>query len=1427
MADSDQGLVEKEIRFAVVMYGGVSLAIYINGVAQELLKMVRATGPEQNAGNFDSTEKIYHRLACLVSDPELLERASQKTEKEEIDRLLKDDLSTVDCSSTKFVVDIISGTSAGGINGVFLAKALVRNQNIEELKKLWLNEGDIAKLINDKKSVSDIALKAPGQAKSLLNSQRMYLKLLEAVDGMDDSAPVLTAEDERPLINEMDLFITVTDYQGVSVPLRLLDRVIFERRYRQVFHFQHNPENDRFDFSSEHNPMLAFAARCTSAFPFAFEPMRISQAKTVIREAFSNSAKRVEDLENDKTRFFPLVKDKSGNPVDWGNRDLVDGGYLDNKPFSYAIDALSQRRADFQVERKLLYVEPSPENLGLEDGLEQTAPDAIQNAKAAVSELPRYETIREDLQRVLERNRLIERVNRLSASSERDVYTYLTTTEAEKWNQADGGTGRENGSDNEKDKEEKPKTGAEWEKFGLESIVKLKGHAVLPYYRLRISSLTDDIARLVTRKLGIEVDSEYFLAIRSLVNVWRKDNFVTYLEEQTSKEKGKDTVLAFLRWYDLNYRLRRFRFVQQKASQLSRFEPEFRERLNVRQAQLAQIRKKQFELADQKDPEKNKKKGRRGEPEIKPQADSTEQAFVEEKIAVPKSILEMDGERLGLEKDKTSKEEGELMPSEIIWKVCGGSSPEKNSDQINNLRKIVFYYQTRLRSIFGNLQLEKEKLVSGKAETDKLSRAIQSVELKPDDLKQLLEITGLEREAQVSEKMLRDFLENKYRELYQPIKKAAHELKDLFDKIFETSRSEIHRLLQTPVKDLPEELKGMEPVFVNSVRGYLLHFYKNFDDYDQISFPVFYETDVGEAVPVDVLRISPVDAKSLIDEESLKETRRKLAGTALYNFGAFIDRVWRKNDIMWGRLDGAERIITAILPGEKYDHLRNYFAGEMNRIILNEELMQSDKEELRSLLAGSLARVGAGINLENAVREVTGDITDGAVKNRLAAVMRTCFDEEQIVGFVKNVYEVERKTEPSEILRVISRATQVTGNIFEEIADQHGKSGDRLRWVSRLGRVFWGLVEVAAPNTIWNKIFRHWLKLLYLFEVILIFGATIFNEPKIQQFGIIVLLVTLITNLVVLNLDDYMRGNKFGRLIRFLVVSFLLVLCLFGFLSLFALVFDPELWRGLSFIQNYLGGFGLWPKLIPPVFLFLLFGISVTWPGKEKPNLRAVGIVSLSYVLVSVILAVVFNRLTSEAHGLNGLGPILSLEMIENPKQLAEIAPPNSPGRIGLIRALALDSFLFIPIYTGFLLYFSRLFNLRKGKWIQRALIACTVLIPVAAGADYLENYFSFSLLQPQMSEIPQWMFNATSAFARTKFGLIALTAGLFAGIFWRPTFWAGNLLALALLGIGTLGLAGLIFPWLIQPFLSLLTVLILIVGIGFTVRNEKFFPDQ
>lgn len=72
----------QEIRFAVVMYGGASLAIYMNGVAQELLRLVRATAPavETQASGAESgdptaalyqavsgSEAVYRKLGRMLS----------------------------------------------------------------------------------------------------------------------------------------------------------------------------------------------------------------------------------------------------------------------------------------------------------------------------------------------------------------------------------------------------------------------------------------------------------------------------------------------------------------------------------------------------------------------------------------------------------------------------------------------------------------------------------------------------------------------------------------------------------------------------------------------------------------------------------------------------------------------------------------------------------------------------------------------------------------------------------------------------------------------------------------------------------------------------------------------------------------------------------------------------------------------------------------------------------------------------------------------------------------------------------------------------------------------------------------------------------------------------------------------------------------
>ena len=90
--------------------------------------------------------------------------------------------------------------------------------------------------------------------------------------------------------------------------------------------------------------------------------------------------------------------------------------------------------------------------------------------------------------------------------------------------------------------------------------------------------------------------------------------------------------------------------------------------------------------------------------------------------------------------------------------------------------------------------------------------------------------------------------------------------------------------------------------------------FDNYDIYDSVSFPVSYGY-LGEIDRVEVVRVSPEDAPSIIDEA--KDTRRKLAGTAVHHFGGFLDERWRRNDMLWGRLDAAERIIRSTLMGRR------------------------------------------------------------------------------------------------------------------------------------------------------------------------------------------------------------------------------------------------------------------------------------------------------------------------------------------------------------------------------------------------------------------------------------------------------------------------------------------------------------------------------
>src|SRR5215213_1630526 len=192
---------KQEVRFAVVMYGGVSLAIYINGIAQELLRWVRSTarhatsevalvpsnastnpGTSETAPALRGTERVYRKLSYILADRRQDRALNAQERLNQANKKLADN----EPIHTRFIVDILSGTSAGGINGVFLAKGLANGQDIGGLENLWIEEGDVRTLINDKKSVGG-PVKLQDPPTSLLNSERMYFELLKAFDKMEET----------------------------------------------------------------------------------------------------------------------------------------------------------------------------------------------------------------------------------------------------------------------------------------------------------------------------------------------------------------------------------------------------------------------------------------------------------------------------------------------------------------------------------------------------------------------------------------------------------------------------------------------------------------------------------------------------------------------------------------------------------------------------------------------------------------------------------------------------------------------------------------------------------------------------------------------------------------------------------------------------------------------------------------------------------------------------------------------------------------------------------------------------------------------------------------------------------------------------------------------------------------------------------------
>ena len=1117
--------LSQEVRFAVVMYGGVSLAIYISGVTEEMLRLVQSTSPagkgagearplKEVPGRPRDTAWTYRKLAYLLADDDLrtsyreqlqqAEAGAHAPAKDVVEQAMESGASGKQRRPlrTRFVIDILSGTSAGGINAVFLAKALANNQTLEQIKNLWVSEGDMARLLNDSQSLVELGLPLQSPPQSLLNSQRMYAKILEALDGMDEKRRDGAATRAVfPLVDELDLFVTVTDLEGVPQPLRLSDKLVYERRHRNVFHFEHSASgaaDGKGNFAADKNPFLAFAARCTSAFPFAFEPMCLKDIEAVLKASPKHSKAAHANARADHwQRFFREHADpQTGAPIDFTTRVFADGGYLDNKPFSYATETMLHRNADLMVDRKLIYIEPNPARLG--DAQQKSdksdarrkpdRPDALANVMAATLELPSYETIREDLELVLRRNRLIWRVNGLLGDVERDMDEY----EGHPFPEVD-----EN----------------EWHDMSLAKMIEEYGISYLPYRRLRISAVTDELADTMARLAGFDERSDYMMAIRYLVRDWRSRKYRDHQESQGTQGgvgEPRPSINQYLNDFDFSYRVRRLFFLRHKLDELQQqTAAAARPRRSGGPDPLAELRKRL-------DPKKLEK---RLYPKGNGPAGTAAAEVTRDNLAKLSEIIQAfkkEIDRLSMELRKRAPDRWERRRAP--GKKQAGAGPEAaspgaaGSDPMKTLHESIHALKLEPKHLCYILGVPWEVASSGGRD-------------------HLLESAG-GNEAGFHARIDKLFTNQEF---------GLPDLKMSLDAVGEALRVRLQASLEQSKQDITPVLKGervgagFPPELVKTVLLYLNVYFKHFEHYDQIRFPIAYETDVGEADVVEVIRISPEDATSLVDAENAP---KKLAGTALRNFGAFLETSWRKNDIMWGRLDGAERLITALLPAREDDCIRKALLREAQIAILAEELSaQSISELSRTMTDAILSRVQSGEKLDEAVTAAMEGWRAGQKGNmQLDALQGSREHGDNLLEYVKANYAVNRELEPQAMLRLMSRSAQIIGKMFESMGQNYPSGGGAMRWLARLVRLVWGVVEIAIPQSLLNLLFRHLVKVFYTFEALAIVLFFALEAKDALKISIMIFGGTLLLHIAVLAIGDLLRRRKGAGFVSLMVL---------------------------------------------------------------------------------------------------------------------------------------------------------------------------------------------------------------------------------------------------------------------------------------------------
>lgn len=556
---------EKELRIALVCFGGVSLAVYIHGIGKEILKLVRASAALHAIGD-----------RAARSRAQFFDRADRRTPEYDTEAVYFDLLRLIGARlELRVIVDIIAGASAGGINGAMLARALAHDLPMGALRDLWLDDADVSALLAPEARAGRwsklflepliMGLKATGRLDEIKDPEvRRKLSLFvrsrwfkPPFDGMRMSelmydaaasmgAPSSPAASLLPVGLQLELFVTVTDHYGYLQLIEIHDPpVIQEREHRHVLRFAYRrwPSGEvETDFNLADAPALAFAARATSSFPGAFPPAQIAEIDRLVTARRLAWPRRAAFIARN---FAPYLR--AG--LDPQTTSFLDGSVLNNKPFHEAIQAIRGRPAYRQIDRRLVYIDPDPRqppppHAGM-------VPGFFTVLKGALSDLPRNEPITDELTWVNGFNDRVRQLRSIIESARPHVTRLvagLVTIE----------TGRPIAAEQIR----------LWREAVNDRVAREAGFAYEGYVRLKLAAVRALVGRLLVGLAEVPQQSPPARLVTEIVDAWAAETGTTYADTEPSSVGAEPSWVRFLLAFDIEFRKRRLYFLIQGLNRL-------------------------------------------------------------------------------------------------------------------------------------------------------------------------------------------------------------------------------------------------------------------------------------------------------------------------------------------------------------------------------------------------------------------------------------------------------------------------------------------------------------------------------------------------------------------------------------------------------------------------------------------------------------------------------------------------------------------------------------------------------------------------------------------------------------------------------------------------------------------------------------------